>query len=1678
MSIRQGTQVYNSNVYDDTIVPAAAMEPAVSASNLEVDANNIRSMINEIVSSQGGNWYDALAGRDLNTTSADLLSLEERPVTCNASVLTQFAVPNAQNWVILDVSLSQAPSLGGSQSNAVQGVIVATSSLSGAGFDVHELTERSSSGDGSPISPLNLSVVVGTDGQPVQTTTGEDVLALVQVESTFTPDGGAFNDVSAGNRVKLSFVITNAGRTDLIACPVADIENVTISYNYLFNQLLENLDPSCFTGSRGFVDQAADVGVTLSAAISGQGAGAFTAANSINWGLAEADFLDIEDSAGATLMRITSDMTGSGSEILFGSDTDSFDNNAVVNDFVAGATLGSGLASSIAVAVTSGLIEASGALTLESNGSDATLMSTAGGNVVLNSAVNVDIDADTTIMLNTADDTDASLKEITLTSASSTAGNAIGAPVNVNTGDGFGTGQGGLFDVTLGVGGLTGVAGYMGVTHGGDDDERIAQYSVTGTGADQIGWYVGSSSPNARVNANGDIGSLFVDGTNGLMWINTDGATTWTSFAVGGAENWAATLSVGNLTGGNDAVWSSGDVARGVDSGTPSAMTVRGGNATVAATAGAASSLTGGAGNTSGGGGNGGVAGGAGGATGPGGIGSLAGGAGGATSGNGGAATMDGGLAIDGNGGAVTVTGGQGGTAIGNAPGSASLIGGTAGVASGSSGGGAFLTGGPADGTATGGSVNASAADAAAAGGSGGSATLSAGGNLFLSNGNGGPTTVSSGNSQGATFSSGALTLSAGTGSSGALGGDVNVFGGSSDATGETIAGAGSIFLTSGSNSGTDRAGDVGVTAGVNLSAGGEGGRSIYTGGISTGVVDAPIFQLIPGVAGGTGDNGFIHINAGNDGDEAVFRMSASGTSGDGASMFVGSLDPSAGAGVAAEEASTYYRDTGAGAGEMYLKTGTLDTDWSLVVTGTVTADTWAAVLVAGPTSGGTSPIMSSGDDLIGVDSAVATATGYTMRGGDHNGAAAGVFSGGPLTAKGGDSDASANGSSGGLLTLEGGEYTGTGGGLSAGGGVAIAGGRATVGGGLADGGFVTIDGGEGFDIGGPVTITAGRGQSAGGGDASLIGGRGATDGGNVAITGGLTDGGSASDDGGTVSITSGGGTVAPYNTGDIDLLVPQVGPANNIAGGSITIQAGNTGTRNVPGGDVHTSAGDSAGGGANRAGEITWTTGTQSGGSGGPGGSATLTLGGSTNSTPGVFIVTGPHDEDEELVTLTTTGTGGDSVQLFVGGVDPSAGGGVAAPVGSFFYRDNANAGTTGSWYGKTGAAATAWDEFLTGTAGTTSLSAAITAETAANFIATNGTSWGLADTDSFAITGPAGGGDEIFQVNALAAGNTVVVDGDTTINGNDANGGNSIQLLAGAGAAATNGGTGVRLVGGAGNTTGTGGTLSGEAGAGGATGNGGPLIWGSGDGGATSGDSGPVTISTGTVTDGDTGDITLNVENAVGIGTAGGDVILDAGDSPDSIVGGNVVLRTGDSGTNDAGFVHFDTPNDDDEHWGQITTGGTNGTVVQLLAGIQDPNTGSIAAFGGSMYQRRVDAAAGSSLWVNDHTGAGEGVSWGQVLTDNSRSIAQGIASGTIAANTDISDQAAASNVTMDFGTFPTIPSTQAEMDVRTKVYVNGLLQRSGVTVVRTGTQATAIQLTFGLVLGDVITVEQWTS
>ena len=363
--IRQETQIRNSDAYTDTLAAGVTLESG--ATEIETDLNGIRSQLNRIIwSTTSGNWYDDVPTingkqrgvRDLNF---DLDELESQKVLCRETLLTDVTVTAAQNWELLSFASSETPPTVAAVALTQDGAVTAQSALSGAGFNVHELIEIAGA---NAIYPKNLMIVRDAVTGQVLQSSGRDVFALLQYESTGV-DGAAFNDTSAGNRAKLSFVRQNAALDDLEACPVADIAGKTVNYAWVQRFMLDNVPEDCFLGQSSFVDASANTDVTRQRAYDNQGATVVELATNATLDLNSAGIAwIIRDLANTNLLKVLEGSTGGTSEIQLGTDVDVFNNDAVLNDFRTGlkaATGGVEIDVGTTVIASTGTIETTGA---------------------------------------------------------------------------------------------------------------------------------------------------------------------------------------------------------------------------------------------------------------------------------------------------------------------------------------------------------------------------------------------------------------------------------------------------------------------------------------------------------------------------------------------------------------------------------------------------------------------------------------------------------------------------------------------------------------------------------------------------------------------------------------------------------------------------------------------------------------------------------------------------------------------------------------------------------------------------------------------------------------------------------------------------------------------------------------------------------------------------------------------------------------------------------------------------------------------------------------------------------------------------------------------------------------------------------------------------------------------
>ena len=348
--LRQDTQIRNSDVYDDTLAAGATLESG--AANIEADLNSLRSQVNKIIGET--NWYDALnitngKQRSVAGLNADLDDVEEHRFLFRTQVLTDVTVTAAQNWEVLSVAGSEAPT----QTAAVgavttEGAVVAAHG--GTFGTTHSLAEVAGP---SAIRPKNLLVIRdASTGQAIQSG-GKDVWGLLQSESA--TDGHTFDD--ATNQVQISFVIENGTGDDLIACPVVDIAGKTVNYVYVQRLKYDSLPESAFLSNHVFVDQAASVDVTRQNAYDNQGATAVELANNADLDLAASIEWAIRDAADADLFKVTEGSGGGTSEVSVHADVDLYDNDAADVDFASGVSANSGGTRPIDVGVTDGVIE-------------------------------------------------------------------------------------------------------------------------------------------------------------------------------------------------------------------------------------------------------------------------------------------------------------------------------------------------------------------------------------------------------------------------------------------------------------------------------------------------------------------------------------------------------------------------------------------------------------------------------------------------------------------------------------------------------------------------------------------------------------------------------------------------------------------------------------------------------------------------------------------------------------------------------------------------------------------------------------------------------------------------------------------------------------------------------------------------------------------------------------------------------------------------------------------------------------------------------------------------------------------------------------------------------------------------------------------------------------------------
>lgn len=359
--LRQDTQIRRSDVYDDTIAPTEAAYET-NPVNIEEDLNSLRSQVQNVMHRSGasfpaGNWWADLVApstfedgvaRGVDTLNQDLHDFERKRVLVDVCSLADVTVTAAQNWEVL--ASGELPPNTTAAVGAVTTLGTVVAAHTGT-FGTHSLDEV---GGATAVSPKNLCLVVdGVTRDPILSS-DRVVYALLQSENA--TDGHTIT-ATTPDRVQVSFVRINATGDDLEAVPVGDIAGKTVNICFVERKALEALTEQDFL-RRVSVDYPSGATVTRQVAYDNQGTTPVDLTTNATLDLEGAGLIwAIRDDLEANLFRVVEGSAGGTSTVEVGADVDTFDVNAVANDFDAGATLNSGGTRPIAVGVTDGVIE-------------------------------------------------------------------------------------------------------------------------------------------------------------------------------------------------------------------------------------------------------------------------------------------------------------------------------------------------------------------------------------------------------------------------------------------------------------------------------------------------------------------------------------------------------------------------------------------------------------------------------------------------------------------------------------------------------------------------------------------------------------------------------------------------------------------------------------------------------------------------------------------------------------------------------------------------------------------------------------------------------------------------------------------------------------------------------------------------------------------------------------------------------------------------------------------------------------------------------------------------------------------------------------------------------------------------------------------------------------------------
>ena len=371
--IRQDAQIQSSSLYDDTLVYGIGLEVTAGSGTLEHDLNALRSQVKRILGTT--HWYDGLAAnsRSLGTIDTELNDLETSTFLHRSQIFTDIPISLSNNWVVLAVSASEAPSL-----NAAVGAVVTTGSVAASGsIGSHSLEIVSGS---HALRPKNLVLIrSSSSGEVIQTSGSKDIYGLLVTEA---PDGGTYDDST--QRVQITFVMENFERNAFQEVPVADIGGKVINYSYARRTQFQDLDEESFMPGV-FVDIPAATGggsvEDLNDVIDNQGTTPATQETDIFIRMDDEVAWNFQDSTGgSTIFAVTASALAGGDAVILNTAITEFNttdldvNNTNTADFSQGVSVDT-TDQALNIGVTAGQIDTNGVLTLWSQGDNDLVLS-------------------------------------------------------------------------------------------------------------------------------------------------------------------------------------------------------------------------------------------------------------------------------------------------------------------------------------------------------------------------------------------------------------------------------------------------------------------------------------------------------------------------------------------------------------------------------------------------------------------------------------------------------------------------------------------------------------------------------------------------------------------------------------------------------------------------------------------------------------------------------------------------------------------------------------------------------------------------------------------------------------------------------------------------------------------------------------------------------------------------------------------------------------------------------------------------------------------------------------------------------------------------------------------------------------------------------------------------------